>query len=209
MSPGHTFERVYLAIKDQLVSGRFAPGTPLEPAALGDELNASITPVRDALHRLAGEHLVEAPRHDGFRSPLLSEAALRHLYAWNADLLLLALRGAAPTPPSEPTSRWITPGNAPAPLAASITDLFATIGRLSPNPEHGIALANAGDRLLPARGVESRILGGRQDELDALAQAWHMRDLAPLRRLISAYHARRKRAAPQILEALHDAPHLG
>jgi DNA-binding GntR family transcriptional regulator len=67
MSPGQTFERVYLELKRQLHEGTRPPGTPLEPTAIGDELGTSFTPVRDALHRLVGESLVENPRHNGSR----------------------------------------------------------------------------------------------------------------------------------------------
>src|SRR3954470_11486966 len=91
MTPPGTFERVYAAIRQRLREGVYRPGRRLEPAALSDELNASVTPVRDALHRLTGERLVEAPKHEGFRVPMLTEATLRHLYAWHLDLLLLAI----------------------------------------------------------------------------------------------------------------------
>jgi tetratricopeptide (TPR) repeat protein len=86
--PG-TFERVYAAIKEQLRRGLHRPGDRLEPALLSEQHNASVTPVRDALHRLTGERLVEAPRHEGFRVPVITEGTLRHLYAWHRDLLRL------------------------------------------------------------------------------------------------------------------------
>src|SRR5689334_5300531 len=91
MSPPGTFDRVYAAIRQRLREGAYRPGERLEPTLLSDELNASVTPVRDALHRLTGEHLVEAPRHEGFRAPMITETMLRHLYAWHRDLLLLAV----------------------------------------------------------------------------------------------------------------------
>ena len=84
--------------------GRFAPGEHLEPVAIGRELNASITPVRDVLHRLVGERLVEAPRHDGFRMPSPTEAELRSLYGWNSELIdigLRRLRGVAKRGPAQ------------------------------------------------------------------------------------------------------------
>src|SRR3954447_19738705 len=102
MTPPGTFDRVYAAIKQRLREGVYRPGTRLEPALLSDELNASVTPVRDALHRLTGERLVEAPRHEGFRAPLLTEARLRHLYAWHHDLLLLAIMRRREKSPSCP-----------------------------------------------------------------------------------------------------------
>ena len=99
MTPPGTFERVYVAIRQRLREGLYRPGERLEPAVLSDELNASVTPVRDALHRLTGERLVEAPRHEGFRTPMMTESLLRHLYGWHLDLLLLEItkhRAAAP-----------------------------------------------------------------------------------------------------------------
>jgi len=75
----------------QLRKGAFRPGERLEPAAFSDKLSASVTPIRDALHRLTGERLVETPRHEGFRVPLVTETMLRHLYTWHLDLLLLAI----------------------------------------------------------------------------------------------------------------------
>src|SRR5690349_3688178 len=89
-SPG-TFERVYAAIKQRLREGVYRPGERLEPALLAEELNASVTPVRDALHRLTGERLVETPRHEGFRVPMMTEPLLRFLYGWHLALLLLAV----------------------------------------------------------------------------------------------------------------------
>src|SRR5256885_13578516 len=91
MTPPGAFDRVYAAIRQRLREGLYRPGDRLEPALLSDELNASVTPVRDALHRLTGERLVDAPRHEGFRVPMMTETLLRYLYAWHLDLLLLAL----------------------------------------------------------------------------------------------------------------------
>jgi len=62
MIPGATFERVHAGLRARLHAGRFVLGEPLEPQHLADELNASITPVRDALQRLVGERLVGRDR---------------------------------------------------------------------------------------------------------------------------------------------------
>ena len=94
MIPGATFERVHASLRARLHAGRFVLGEQLEPQHLADELNASITPVRDALHRLVGERLVEVAPAGGFRIPILTEVGLRHLYDWNRRLLLLALADA-------------------------------------------------------------------------------------------------------------------
>ena len=91
MSPGPTFERLYTELKRQLRAGTRPPGTPLEPTAIGDELGTSFTPVRDALHRLVGEGLVENPKHNGFAVPHPTEQALRELYAWSGEMLAFCL----------------------------------------------------------------------------------------------------------------------
>ena len=198
MSPGPTFDRVYLALKEQLASGRFAPGDHLEPAALGDELHASITPVRDALHRLVGERIVEAPRNDGFRVPAPTEAELRDLYGWSRTLLGLALR--VSTSRSRAAAvRAAEPGGREA--IETEADLFRTMARRTGNPEHEAAVENLNDRLASLRIAEARLFGYEAAELHALRAAWEAGDLAELRRRISAYHRRRQRCVPEILIA--------
>lgn len=203
MSPGLTFERVYLALKEQLGRGRFAPGDHLEPAILGPELNASVTPVRDALHRLVGERIVEAPRNDGFRVPAPTEADLRDLYGWNQMLLGHALR----TPASYSSATLLRPPVAEAePASDGAAALFRIVARRAGTGEIGAAIDNMNDRLASLRIAEGRVLHDLDGELAALVQAWEDSDLANLRRGIGSYHRRRQRSAPDILiasRALH------
>lgn len=197
MSPGPTFDRVYLALKEQLGSGRSAPGDHLEPAVLGEELHASITPVRDALHRLVGERIVEAPRNDGFRAPAPTEAELRHLYGWNGALLEFALRGRAARAtllPSPNRNHADSGLDGPA-------DLFRRIARRSGNPEHEAAVENLSDRLAAMRIAEAAVLDDVTGELSALAEALEGSELVALRRGLGAYHRRRQRCVPEILLA--------
>ena len=203
MSPGFTFERVYLALKEQLNRGRFAPGDHLEPAVLGPELNASITPIRDALHRLVGERIVDAPRNDGFRVPAPTEADLRDLYGWSRTLLELALRAPAPRGPAAALRAAETGGNE---APESEADLFRTIARRTANRQHEAAVENLNERLAPLRIAEARVLEDVDEEFRALRTAWEAGDLAELRRCIAAYHRRRQRCVPEILiasRALH------
>lgn len=200
MSPGPTFDRVYLALKEQVTGGFFAPGNHLEPAAIGEELNSSITPVRDALHRLVGERLVEAPRNDGFRIPAPTEAELRDLYGWNGALLELALRR-RPRRPALPL--LLGAGRAePSTLEiGSAAHLFSEIARRSGDPEHECAVENLNDRLGAMRIAEERLFEDLGEELAALRAALAGGDLAALRRGIATYHRRRQRCAPQLLLA--------
>ena len=197
--PG-TFERVYDAIKQRLRKGVFRPGDRLEPAALADELNASVTPIRDALHRLTGERLIEAPRHQGFRVPLMTESTLRQLYAWHSDLLMLAI-----------LNRWISewlakPESAP-PDAASPAQaqnmLFSMLVRLTGNAEHVAALETVTERLEPVQRFEAALLDAVADETSEIADALKNGDRRRLRRALLRYHRRRERIVPELLERLY------
>ena len=98
MSPGATMERVYRELKARAMQGEFAPGERLDPSVLARELGASATPVRDALHRLSGERIIDSWHQEGFRQPILAEADLHDLHAWAAALLTLALAPQLPDP---------------------------------------------------------------------------------------------------------------
>lgn len=52
-------EAVYETLMEAIVSGRFAPGTPLSAVKLSQQLDVSRTPVQQALRLLAGDGLVE------------------------------------------------------------------------------------------------------------------------------------------------------
>lgn len=201
MSPGATFERVYLALRQALGSGRFRPGEHLEPSFLSQELNASITPVRDALHRLVGERLVEAPPSEGFRAPHVTEVGLRHLYAWSGKLLSLALTGPHALALPE---RFAAPASADP--AAAIADaagrLLMAIASAGANPEQVGAAARVLERLAPARRVEALIFPDMVEEVNGLHDLLARSDRDALRRALGAFHRRRIRAAHRIVAAM-------
>ncbi|HZD26942.1 MAG TPA: GntR family transcriptional regulator, partial [Alphaproteobacteria bacterium] len=51
--------QAYLALEQRIVTGRLAPGLWLTEAEIGQQLGLGRTPVREALQRLALEHMVE------------------------------------------------------------------------------------------------------------------------------------------------------
>jgi DNA-binding GntR family transcriptional regulator len=194
--PG-TFERVYAAIKEQLRRGAYRPGERLEPALLSEQHVASVTPVRDALHRLTGERLVVAPRHEGFRVPVLTERTLRHLYGWHRDLLLLAIlnRGPADTAETGPIAgrEGVERDRA----------LFLALVAMSGNPEHAAALMGVADRLEPVQRAASQALDSIEQETDEILAALDSRDMRRLRRALVRYHRRRMKIAPELVERLY------
>lgn len=196
MSRPGTFERVYAALKARLREGSFHPGERLEPAALADQLNASVTPVRDALHRLTGERMVEAPRHEGFRALLLSESMLRHLYAWHLDMLLLATtKHNLDALNEERLNETSAEGHSPERMFA---ELAAHVG----NPEFATVFNNLDDRLRPYHRLEGEFIDAVDEESERIARAIKMRDARALRKSLVLYHRRRQRIVPELIERI-------
>lgn len=197
MSPGATFERVYHELKRMLAEGELPPGTPIEPALIGKQIASSITPIRDALHRLTGERLVEAPNHNGFRVPLLTEAALRDLYNWNSQILRLASRSIG-ADASKISGRQTVSSEG---IVAKITNTFSEIARESGNGEHFSAIQQINDRLSPYRRFESVVLPDGDEELALLIYQYRHGNKNRLGILLAQYHRRRSRAASLIVKA--------
>jgi hypothetical protein len=195
MSPGVTFERVYRELKRRLADGTLRPGMPIEPAQMSAELAASITPIREALHRLAGERLVEAPNHNGFRVPRRTEAELRDLYLWNGHLLRLAVRHMR----AEALGDIAAPGPDTGKVAAATAGLFHQIARATGSEEHAHAIAQLNDRLASCRRLEPNVLDGTAEELGTIGALLRNGERAQLSRALIRYHQRRAAAAPAIL----------
>lgn len=199
--PPGTFERVYAAIKQRLREGIYKPGGRLEPAVLSDELNASVTPIRDALHRLTGERLVDASRQDGFRVPIMTETTLRQLYAWHLDLLLLAV--AKRRIPKTGDGQIVgDPTTGTDSLSQGLNQLFQALAAASGNPEHTAALRALSERLGPVQRAEELFLEQTDTETEEIVRAISSCDRKALRRSLVRYHRRREQIVPQLLASL-------
>jgi DNA-binding GntR family transcriptional regulator len=198
MNAGSIFERVYRSIKTELLRGAYRPGETLEPRALAEDHFASVTPIRDALHRLAGERLVDASPHEGFRVPLLTENGLRDLYAWQEQLALLALRQARSSQPVQPRP--------PATAVERTRHIFESLARLTLSGELQIATDQANDRLEAARHLELGLLPDLEDELAMLEQTLAAGTWQALRPLLARHRSRRLRLVPHLITALHQGP---
>jgi DNA-binding GntR family transcriptional regulator len=197
MTPPGTFERVYAAIRQRLREGVYRPGDRLEPALLSDELNASVTPVRDALHRLTGERLVEAPRHEGFRVPTMTETTLRHLYGWHFDLLLLAVMKQRTRALAD--EDLVDDGRSDSPVHERLNTLFLALARSAGNPEHVAVLEALSHRLEPVQRLEKAFLDQTEAETSDILRALRAHDRKALRSSLVRYHRRRLRIVPELL----------
>lgn len=188
MSPAHVFEPTYDAIKRRLMTGEWASGTRIEAARLADELGVSVTPVRDSLYRLHGEHMVDFAPGDGFHVHGLGESELRDLLELHLILLLAALA----TAPNGSTASRIAAQDYPDRIRA----LFLIMASRSSNREIVASIAAIGDRLHLSRHFDEAVLPDIDAEFDTLETA--ILDRAPLtqaRNLLLGYHERRAREA--------------
>lgn len=189
MSPIQAMERSYSALKAMLRRGEILPGARLDANRLAMEFGVSMTPVRDALHRLVGERIVEGGAGEGFHVPKLSEADLRELYEWHSALIVIAVRTSPPADYRLPSE--IDDNAGQADLTAM---MFERISAGAPNRELQVAVASAADRLHPFRICEQSVLPPVLGELEELGLNGGGQ-LAAIRR----YHVRRIKAVPALL----------
>lgn len=86
-------DRVYAALRSDILGGRQKPGSRLPFADLSARYEASMGVVREALTRLQGEGLVESEPQVGFTVVAISADNLRHLTEARCAIEGLVLRG--------------------------------------------------------------------------------------------------------------------
>jgi DNA-binding GntR family transcriptional regulator len=79
-------ERAAEELRELILAGKYAPGERLGEVELAASLGMSRTPVRDALHRLAAEGLVELTSQKGARVTAWSQHELEHVFALRGHL---------------------------------------------------------------------------------------------------------------------------
>jgi len=103
---GHSFaDQVEEALRQQILSGRHAPGDRLNEVEIAGELGVSRGPVREAMQRLARDGLVEVKPHRGAFVRNLEPAEIRRLYEVRIVLECTAARLAAERRTSEDIAR--------------------------------------------------------------------------------------------------------
>jgi DNA-binding GntR family transcriptional regulator len=86
-APGSTLSaHVYQDLRNAILTGKYLPATQLTLRALAEELGTSITPVREAVHRLAAERAVVLSPNKNIRIPELSRLEIDHL--WRLRILI-------------------------------------------------------------------------------------------------------------------------
>ncbi len=95
-APVSLVDRVYTELREAIVDGRRAAGSPLRLHELASELGVSFIPVREAIRKLEVERLVETTPNKGARVAQLTVEDLYDSYRVRASLEAQALRLAFP-----------------------------------------------------------------------------------------------------------------
>lgn len=209
-APRDPYGRAMLAIRRRMRSGRLVLGEQLRVSDLSREFHLGVTPIREALARLAGEGLIEDRRGAGYFARRLDAVDLVELYDLQVAYLLAAQdragqprAGSLPSlATSSPLPREVLVGDDG--LEAIEAALLTLIQR-----GHSLALQRAhdllADRLAPARRVEAEVSPSFQQEWSELTEVVRTPGGQALRAWVAAYHERRRQAAPAIIAAMRSA----
>lgn len=99
-SKGSASTAVAAALRERIVAGRLVPGTPLRETSLAQEFEVSRNTLREAIHQLATEGLVEVRRHRGAAVRVLEIEDVRDLFLVRRTLELRAIDDGVPTDPA-------------------------------------------------------------------------------------------------------------
>src|SRR5579863_3563195 len=139
-------ERVYVTLRDAIVSGELAPGARLRDQELAQSLGVSRTPVREALQRLEDEGLVETSPRASTRVAPLDARAARDAFPVVAALHALATRHGAPRLTAEGFAKMHTANQRLASYIAS-TDPASVLEAIAADDDfHGALLDAAANR---------------------------------------------------------------
>ncbi|RDI73208.1 Transcriptional regulator [Gaiella occulta] len=83
------------ALRDLIVMGEIAPGTPLRLEVLAERLGMSISPIREAVRQLEALGLAEHVPYKGARVTQIDPGEMRDVYEARLALELIAVRRAA------------------------------------------------------------------------------------------------------------------
>lgn len=90
-----TKDAIYEQLRREIIVGELPPGTHLTEQMLADRFQASRTPIREVLAKLAVEGLIEHKPHRGGRVRAMSESEIRNIFDIRILLEGYAVRRAA------------------------------------------------------------------------------------------------------------------
>jgi len=91
---GKLFSKTYLALRQEILSGKLVSGESLIEQTLANRFKVSRTPIREAIRQLQQEGLVESDRGGGLQVTVITIADAIHLYDCRLGLEQVAAMGA-------------------------------------------------------------------------------------------------------------------
>lgn len=196
-------DRTYQRLKSGILAGEYRPGISLNLQKLGDEFGTSITPIRDAIHRMVGERLLAVVPGGGFHIPVPTVQELRDLYHWHEQLIRQALRATISAARFAELADDVPAETAGKEFVACTAHFFMLVAALPVNREIAYAVANASDRLSLARLREPLIIKAMSCELGKLVSLAKAGRGDAVRTAVREYHRRRLRRINRIALAMH------
>lgn len=188
-------ERAYCELKAMLLWGDVGAGR-VDIQTLADGLRLSLTPVREALTRLAAERLIHSTPGQGYAIIPPTHQALTDLYAWSDHLSRLALtktldhaRG-APALVAPPLS-LDAPNEASVQYARAVSLFLLEIARAQSNAELADKIGQANDRLFRTRRSELQLFPAAPSALSGLEELWRAGDRPGLADALAHFHGQR------------------
>jgi DNA-binding GntR family transcriptional regulator len=164
--PSKTSERVYEAMKDEIIIGRLPPGSIISELALAERYKTSRTPVREACQFLQKDGLLEAVPHKGFFVAEITVKQIQDIYQLRFILESTCARLAAERATKQDLAELDTLAR-PINFSASDREAFwrscelnrkfhLAIARIAGNQELSKILANILDKISRAQYMEAK-----------------------------------------------------
>jgi DNA-binding GntR family transcriptional regulator len=190
--------RAYRALANGIVGGQIEPGTQLRPDTIAEQLLISVTPVREALHRLEGDGLLVKLPNRGWFVREFTEQEVRELYAMRAAMECFGVRLACQRMTEEELG-WLREHQAVGKAAIERDDIDAY--RLYNRDLHATIIRSARNSYLSTvmgqLSLQSQMLMGRTIRLVGRPS----RAFEEHRDLIELIARRDERAAERLMES--------
>ncbi|SEJ46442.1 DNA-binding transcriptional regulator, GntR family [Sphingobium sp. AP50] len=188
-----THERVYKCIRRDILDGTIKPGSRLAATDLARRLEASVTPVREAMYRLVGEGLISSAQ-SGFHASVIDEGMLLDVIDASQKLLIIGLQRLSPDETLENASAKA----GEEPDAEQATDMLETaLSYLFRSTKNGVIIG-WGERTVYQLHVlrlgQCLVSQRARQEGQTLLKLAAMRDRTRLARQILAHHRRLRQA---------------
>jgi len=201
---------VYERVKARVIAHELPPGKRILIEPLADQFFVSNTPVREALIRLAAEHVINDIPKAGFFVKEISASEVEGLYALQQLLLdwsLSTMRndGRAPGILKPPDLLGETDGVKEISSAAAVrimNELFGHISRQSGNTDVIFQIGNINDRTHYVRRQYFEIFEDTKNALAQLCRAYHQKEFDRLRDNLRTYFHDKMDRLPDLLRVL-------